>query len=218
MKFENFILSIPNFMPNDACDDIVKAFKITDLDPIKGWKENNNQTDRKDISLSGREVLRDLKATDENGQPLNAVSLFRETLNIGLSHYLDNVDMLKEKIENQIGYFNTDAYKWQKTLVGGGYHKWHYENTLEKRRELVWTLYLNDVEEGGETEFLYQHTRIKPEKGLFTIFPANWTHTHRGNPPISNEKYIGTGWYTFHYDELSMFNRGMEYNTLTLGQ
>ena len=135
MKFENFILSIPNFMPNNACDDIIEAFKITDLDPIKGWKDVQNHTERKDITLSGREVLRDLKATDENGQPLNAVSLFRETLNIGLSHYLENVDMLNEKIEHKLGYFNTDAYKWQKTEIGGGFHRWHYENTLDKKKE-----------------------------------------------------------------------------------
>ena len=56
-------------------------------------------------------------------------------------------------------------------------------------------IYLNDVEEGGETEFLYQPKRIKAEKGKIVIFPADFMHTHRGNPPISNEKYVLTGWF-----------------------
>lgn len=86
--------------------------------------------------------------------------------------------------------------KSQKTNIGEGYHAWHCEN-LEKTqagRIIAWTVYLNDVAEGGETEFLHQGVRLKPTKGTMCFFPAGFTHTHRGNPPISNEKYILTGW------------------------
>jgi len=55
-------------------------------------------------------------------------------------------------------------------------------------------LYLNTVSEGGETEFLYLHRRIKPLQGRLLIFPASFTHTHRGNPPLSGDKYILTSW------------------------
>ena len=90
-------------------------------------------------------------------------------------------------------------FKIQKTKIGGGYHVWHYEsnNRDVSHRLLTWILYLNDVHEGGETEFLYQHMRIKPEQGTLVIWPAGFTHTHRGNPPLSNEKYIATGWTEF---------------------
>jgi len=88
--------------------------------------------------------------------------------------------------------------KLQKTDVAGGFHAWHYENShLDSlHRVLAWTIYLNDVPEGGETEFLYQSQRVKPVKGRTVIFPAGFMHTHRGNPPISNEKYILTGWFS----------------------
>lgn len=91
------------------------------------------------------------------------------------------------------------AFKVQKTKVGGGYHAWHFEaqERTMANRLLTWILYLNDVHEGGETEFLYQHMRIKPEQGMLVIWPASFTHTHRGNPPLSNEKYIVTGWCEF---------------------
>ena len=42
---------------------------------------------------------------------------------------------------------------------------------LSAARELVWMIYLNDIEEGGETEFMYQKRRIKPTQGTMVIFP-----------------------------------------------
>jgi hypothetical protein len=89
--------------------------------------------------------------------------------------------------------------KIQKTVVGGGYHSWHYESSSRETCNflLAWMVYLNDVEEGGETEFLYLAKRIKPKQGTLVIWPAAFTHTHRGNPPLSNEKYIVTGCIEF---------------------
>ena len=55
-------------------------------------------------------------------------------------------------------------------------------------------LYLNTIKEGGETEFLYLNKRVKAKVGRMIIFPAGYTHTHRGNPPIGEEKYIATTW------------------------
>lgn len=91
-----------------------------------------------------------------------------------------------------------DDFKLQKTLPTQGYHVWHIENdpySLQTvNRVMVYTLYLNDVEEGGETEFLIQGKRVKPKQGTVCIFPSYYTHIHRGNPPLSGEKYIMTGW------------------------
>jgi hypothetical protein len=58
-------------------------------------------------------------------------------------------------------------------------------------------VYLNDVQNGGETEFLYQSLRIKPTKGTAIVWPSEFTHTHRGNPPLSNNKFIITSWFEF---------------------
>jgi hypothetical protein len=108
--------------------------------------------------------------------------------------YVNEFDILKTSENTQLKYV-----KVQKTNVGGGYHTWHYETDRRdtSNRVLAWMIYLNDVEEGGETEFLYQHLRVKPTTGTFVIWPAGFTHTHRGNPPLSNTKYIMTGWLEF---------------------
>jgi hypothetical protein len=57
--------------------------------------------------------------------------------------------------------------------------------------------YLNDVTDDGETEFYYQQVKFQPKKGLTVIWPADWTHTHRGIASMTQDKYIVTGWYNF---------------------
>lgn len=77
-----------------------------------------------------------------------------------------------------------------------GYHTFHCEDLTydSQSRHLAWMIYLNDVEEGGETEFLYQSKRIKPKRGMGLVWPGSFTHLHRGNPPMST-KYTLTGWF-----------------------
>jgi hypothetical protein len=85
----------------------------------------------------------------------------------------------------------------------GGYPYWHCEHyprhpdaeTLH--RTVLWTLYLNDGFEAGETEFLYQQRRVVPRSGTLLIAPVAFTHTHRGNTPRGGDKYIATGWALF---------------------
>lgn len=89
--------------------------------------------------------------------------------------------------------------KIQRTLPKQGYHVWHFEDAsrIQRDRLLTFIVYLNDVEEGGETEFLYLSKRIKPVTGRVVLWPSGFTHTHRGNPPLKDTKYIITGWVEF---------------------
>ena len=86
--------------------------------------------------------------------------------------------------------------KLKKIPTGGGFHSWHFENgsVTYSPRTFVIQLYLNDNFDGGETEFLYQNRREQAEEGDVLIFPAGFTHTHRGNPPIGGTKYLITSW------------------------
>jgi hypothetical protein len=89
----------------------------------------------------------------------------------------------------------------------GGFYTWHAErtNTMPNiiTRHLVFMTYLNNITDGGETEWYYQKIKIKPEKGLTVIWPADWTFTHRGIPSPTQDKYIITGWYNF-YDSADL--------------
>jgi hypothetical protein len=83
----------------------------------------------------------------------------------------------------------------------GAFYKWHTERINAQipsvSRHLVFMTYLNDITDDGETEFLHQKIKVKPEKGLTLMWPADWTFTHRGVPSPTQEKYIITGWFNF---------------------
>ena len=209
MQEENFIGIFENSFSKEFCEKYINVFETYKKSGLT-FRRNKTEITDESISIPGS-VLDNLESIN---LPLYFMKEFSEIFFPLYDQYASKFSIL-----NRVSKHAIYDFKLQKTCPGEGYHVWHteHESKVTRDRLLVFTVYLNDIEEGGETEFLYQHTRIKPEKGLFTIFPANWTHAHRGNPPLSNEKYIGTGWYTFHYDELSMYNRGMEYNTLTLG-
>jgi len=110
------------------------------------------------------------------------------------SKYLEEYSILNEYDKHGI----LDA-KIQKTTPGKGYHLWHSENKSMRFRNriCVFSLYLNTVSDGGETEFLYQKKRFNPIKNRLLIWPATYTHLHRGNPPLSGDKYLLTGWVEY---------------------
>ncbi len=97
------------------------------------------------------------------------------------------------------GSINIQRY----TANKGGYPYWHCEHYPKDaqcdalHRVLLWTVYLNDAFDEGETEFLYQSRKIQPRTGSLLIAPAFFTHTHRGNMPKNGDKYIATSWVLF---------------------
>jgi len=109
------------------------------------------------------------------------------------NHYIKNVGA-----DDAYGVpFHFTDLKIQKTLPTEGYHVWHIEHGKgfgNEARAFVFSIYLNDVEEGGETEFLHFSKRVKPKTGRIVIWPAGFPYLHRGNPPLSGEKYILTSW------------------------
>jgi hypothetical protein len=108
-----------------------------------------------------------------------------------MNQYIDSYPYLK-----QFSYHSCTVLLQKTEPRRGGYYSFHAENTtwITKERTLAWTVYFNDIEDGGETEFLYQGVKVKPKLGRVAIWPGSFTHLHRGNPTPVN-KYIATGWY-----------------------
>ena len=86
---------------------------------------------------------------------------------------------------------------------GDAYAMLHIESGGPKKgklqRHLAFMTYLNDVQDGGQTEFESQNTLVQPQKGLTLIWPATWSHPHRGIPAVSEAKYIITGWCSYYH-------------------
>ena len=100
--------------------------------------------------------------------------------------------------------FRPGTINLQKYVAGqGGYPYWHCEqyprrdNGEALHRAVLWTIYLNDGFDAGETEFLYQQRKIAPRTGSLLIAPTGFTHTHRGNRPERGDKYIATSWILY---------------------
>ena len=116
--------------------------------------------------------------------------------------YVDELRIALEKYIQAYPYtsnikYYTDGINVQLYPPGGGFKVWHYERDpgtrISKDRILTYMTYLNDVDEQGETEFYFQDVKIKPVVGRTVIWPAEFTHLHRGIP--SNQvKAILTGW------------------------
>ena len=57
-------------------------------------------------------------------------------------------------------------------------------------RYMVFLWYLNDVEQGGETQFCDLGIKVAPRTGRLLMFPPYWMFQHAGLPPVSGDKYI----------------------------
>lgn len=192
--YDQFIGHYPAVVPAEKCNQIINYYEqMVEIQRNydRQSTEGTLQTVKKDESINSAmpKAVNDVgNFVVANGDP--TVNIVSESLAYCLDHYVETFDILKE--QRMMSMY----HKVQKTLPQGGYHIWHCEQGggSHMRRVLVYTLYLNDVEEGGETEFLYQQKRYPARKGDICIFPAHFTHPHRGNPPLSGEKYIMTGW------------------------
>ena len=113
---------------------------------------------------------------------------------IGIIHWVAFLTTFAEKL--QISSFNLQRYQ-----SGQHYQNLHTERSslATLHRVFAWMTYLNDVdqEDGGSTLFSHYDLAIQPRKGLTLIWPAEWTHAHKGNVLRANNKYIITGWMTF---------------------
>ena len=185
-EYSDFIGTYHNVYDSKFCDGVVSAFDYyQEIDAVfcEDNQFENSNAGRFDWALD----LRDLAASFE----FDAMKILYENLSNCLREYCQVFGTL-----STVPLYSVNQ-KVQKTPAGGGYHVWHDENSnLEHcRRMLVWMLYLNDDFEGGETEFLYYKRREKPEKGKLLIWPAGFTHTHRGGMVLEGMKYVVTGWY-----------------------
>jgi hypothetical protein len=188
---DNFIEVYKGAFNNEFCNTVLQYFKNAETSGLM-----INRQDHDGASKIEKEDL----ATYLPSYPLHHTSI--EVMNeFNRVFWGDCYKQYATKysILNTFAEHNSYTMKIQKTKPGQGYHVWHAEasNKESNNRLLTWSIYLNDNFEAGETEFLYQQYRYKPSKGDVIIFPAAFTHTHRGNPPIGGDKYIITGWVEF---------------------
>lgn len=185
----DFIGLYENAFSKDDCENVIAR--------IDEFKNNGYGITRGEVQTSkADEAFFDVHNPYLTEDQRNKV--FECLWNTGYKQYADEFGVL-----SSFGKHSVDEIKAQITKPGQGYHVWHAEADIpaHSKRILAYILYLNDIDEGAETEFLYYRKRIAPKQGSLLIFPAHFTHTHRGNTNLSDQdKYILTGWFSFSYD------------------
>jgi hypothetical protein len=185
---DKFIGIYENLLNKEECNNIIKLFENDLQDKIGGFGDKQFTKDKME-----RNDYQNFYKSDDKANLI--VSKINEALEKSINLYAEEFWIVK-----QLQATSLDI-KLQKTPPRGGYHVWHCEQDRKRNesRILAWTVYLNDIPSGeGETEFLWQGLRVQPKAGTVSIFPAAFTHTHRGNPVYSCNKYIATGWYTLY--------------------
>lgn len=194
IEYKDFIGVFSDVYPEGFCEHLIEEIECN-LASGAGTDRQNGEGAHKHAKDDQQLYLQDLQLKAFEGD------LGRKILFAGLQECFDAYTTEFSTLQEQ--RISCHNGKMQKTLTGGGYHVWHGEqgSGAEAARGLVYMLYLNTLPEeaNGETEFLYQQRRINPVKNTMVIWPASFTHAHRGNPVYGdNAKYIVTGW--FYYD------------------
>lgn len=67
----------------------------------------------------------------------------------------------------------------------------------EHKRDFSAVLYLNTIQEGGDTVFNYFGAGVQPVEGRIVFFPANYVYMHEALPPVSEDKFAVVTWFQF---------------------
>lgn len=97
--------------------------------------------------------------------------------------------------ENGFRFSHMEGTLMLEYLPNQGFFDRHTDAGPDFPRVLSAIVYLNDVDEGGETWFDKFNLSIKPEAGKLILFPSNYAYTHQAMPPISGKKYILVSWF-----------------------
>ena len=196
--FDNLVYTNSSSLSGELCDDIIQLFE-QDNSKYKGVTNSGFVPEFKltmDLIIPNTICP---KPTSSNKWSEIHDFLIKE-LKYNLKIYIDTFQRLVNDHKYKLFKNKTlgmPSLLMQKYTKNVGHFDYHDDSSIEwedkTRRVLVFIWYLNDVNEGGETEFCGTY-KIKPEIGKLIIFPAEWTFPHRGIMPKSSDKYIITGW------------------------
>lgn len=195
---DKFIYINTHSISSQLSNDIIQLF------------EEFKDLHKKGITLGG--INEKIKKTMDFSIPLKPEqkwvkiqNFLTKELNKNISKYLTGLNSIIDPANNydikfkilHTHFLQYDEFMIQKYTKSDGKYVYHNDAFIDfnKNRYRVFTYlwYLNTVTEGGETVF-WDSYKIKPEAGKLVLFPACWTFPHTGKMPISNDKYIITGW------------------------
>lgn len=95
----------------------------------------------------------------------------------------------------QTGFHTMESPQLLHYTAGEGHYNAHADAGPGTPRIFSSILYLNDVEEGGDTYFPNFDVSIPPKAGSVAMFPAEYVYVHEARPPISGDKFAAVTWF-----------------------
>ena len=173
------------------CDELIAYFELNKAKHMRGaiaGGVNLNSKNSLDVSISPKDLLLPENKCLEN--------YFEALFECYLDYTVQWPFLNEFAKELHIGRFNIQRYE-----KGQHFQKVHTERSgiSSLHRLFAFMTYLNDVadEDGGSTVFTHYDLKVQPRKGHTLIWPAEWTHAHKGSILLKNCKYIITGWMHF---------------------
>ena len=175
---EKWIKTYPKIFSKEECAGLIEWFEILD--------ESKQLVQTK---LEGHREFDEVNLNNFREQTLKMQLDVYKRFDGILEKYKQDVK-IHEKVLPEKSAWEEIRIKRYRAGIGNFLDHVDVGDSISARRFLVFFVYLNDVAEGGETEFPTLDLTISPVCGTILVFPSLWTFLHRGNIPISNDKYI----------------------------
>jgi len=177
----NYIKTYDNDLPKELCESLISTFEEKSKpihDPMLGHRDFH------EVNLMQCSEMKPFV------QPMleNAIRLIR--------HYTKDCEIVSADFPKKFAMEEFRMKKYNPGSVGFAHHV-DAVNLESAKRYLVFFWYLNDVEDGGETEFIHRDLRVSPQCGRALVFPPLWTYPHAGLPLGKSTKYICGGYLNY---------------------
>lgn len=171
-KLADYVKVYQKMMPDELCNKLIEHYDKS---------EDKIERDDELMKFNELNLMDDVSLLEEFNQMAGLMeSAYRK--------YIKDVFGLFPK---RISY---EAPRVKRYEAGEGFFNWHTDvaSAESGKRMLVMFWYLNDVEEGGATQFLINEKvmSVKPRKGSVVCFPPYFMYPHKGDIPISGPKYV----------------------------
>ena len=190
---KDFIEVYENTLTREVCD---KVMTYTDL------RLSTMSEDKKRGLIGGDEIDVELKDSYDLHMKLDDDNEISISIRNALLPRIDKYIQSNPQLNLLPRWKYQNVYNLQKYNPGMGFHSLHCENTGAKPKHSVnrlaaWMIYLNTITNGGGTYFDNYDLTMNAVEGRCVIWPAYWTHFHKGIVSKTETKYIATGWFNY---------------------
>lgn len=173
-----------NVLPKESCDSLIEYFEDNKHLSGPGMMGENTPIGNTEMNLELKDQY------DYYG--------LGKSVNKGIDSYVKIYPL----VTTNMGRWSTfPVCQFAKFEPNKYYSHIHCENSFNSptiaTRSFAWMIYLNTIEDGGGTEFIHQNFITNPIAGDIYIWPAGWTHMHRGVNAPTEVKYTITGWCNY---------------------